>query len=89
VHLFFAQSLAANGRLEDAAARLEHQRLCCMGILAAPWALDRARVNEALGRREVAIESYRYVTWAKADAELQPHVAAREALGRLASGGVA
>jgi hypothetical protein len=47
-------------------------------------------VNEALGRREVAIESYRYVTWAKADAELQPHVtAAREALGRLASGGVA
>lgn len=88
VHLFFAQILAANGRLEDAAARLERQRLCCMGILAAPWALERARVNEALGRREVAIESYRYVSdvWANADPGLQPHVtAARDALRRLAS----
>jgi serine/threonine-protein kinase len=88
VHLFFAQVLAASGRLEDAAARLERQRVCCMGMLAGPWALERARVNEALGRREAAIESYRYVAdlWAKADPELQPHVAeAREGLRRLAT----
>jgi hypothetical protein len=59
-----------------------------MAIWAAPWALERARVNERLGRRDVAIDAYRYVVevWAKADAALQPYVAeAREALRRLAS----
>lgn len=88
LQLFQAQVLAASGRLEEAAARLDRQRVCCMAIWAAPWALERARVNERLGRRDVAIDAYRYVVevWAKADAALQPYVAeAREALRRLAS----
>jgi serine/threonine-protein kinase len=88
VQLFQAQVLAASGRLEEAAARLDRQRVCCMAIWAAPWALERARVNERLGRRDVAIDAYRYVieVWAQADAALQPYVAeARAALRRLAA----
>ena len=88
MQLFQAQVLAASGHLEEAAARLDRQRVCCMAIWAAPWALERARVNERLGRRDVAIDAYRYVAavWAKADPELQPYVAeAREALRRLAA----
>ncbi len=86
MQLFHAQVLAASGRFEEAAARLDRQRLCCMAIWAGPWALERGRVNERLGRRDVAMDAYRYVVevWAKADPALQPYVAeAREGLRRL------
>jgi serine/threonine-protein kinase len=86
--LFFAQTLAATGRLEAAAARLDGQRLCCWnGVWGPAWALERGRVNERLGRREVALDAYQYVVdaWEHGDAEVQPQVAeAREALRRLA-----
>ena len=52
------------------------------------WALERGRVNEALGRREAALQAYQSVVemWRGADRELQPYVhQARDRLSRLVS----
>jgi hypothetical protein len=52
------------------------------------WSLLRGRVQERIGQREEAIQSYQWVTgmWQKPDPELQPYVTeAREALARLTS----
>jgi len=47
------------------------------------WAMERGRVNERLGNRDKAVESYSFVTavWRNADPELQPLV--REAMAGL------
>lgn len=50
------------------------------------WALERGRVNERLGERDKAVESYGFVVarWRHADPELQPYVEeARAGLARL------
>ncbi len=81
-----AHLLAATGRLEEAAARLDRGGFCCGGDVGPLMALERGRVAERLGRREAAIESYRYVAavWRNADSALRPYVEeARAALGRL------
>ena len=54
------------------------------------WALERGRVNERLGNREKAVESYSFVAaaWRNADPELQPLVEeAKEAVARLTAEG--
>jgi serine/threonine-protein kinase len=51
------------------------------------WSLLRGRVQERIGQREEAMQSYEWVVgmWRKPDPELQPYVTeAREALARLA-----
>jgi serine/threonine-protein kinase len=50
------------------------------------WYLLRGRVAERIGERDVALQSYQWVTgmWRNPDAELKPYVAeAREGLARL------
>ena len=50
------------------------------------WTLERARVAERLGEREMAARDYQYVmgVWRHADPQLQPYVAeAREGLMRV------
>jgi serine/threonine-protein kinase len=52
------------------------------------WAIERGRVNERLGNRAKAAESYSFVAavWRNADPELQPYVKeAKEALSRLST----
>jgi len=52
------------------------------------WAIERGRVNERLGNRDKAVESYSFVAavWRNADPELQPYVKeAKEALTRLST----
>jgi eukaryotic-like serine/threonine-protein kinase len=52
------------------------------------WTLERARVAERLGEREVAARDYQYVAdiWRRADEPLQPYVEeAKEALIRVSS----
>jgi serine/threonine-protein kinase len=52
------------------------------------WALERGRVNERLGNRAKAAESYSFVVavWRNADPALQPYVKeAKEALARLST----
>jgi hypothetical protein len=83
-----AQLLTAVGRDGEAAAVLD--QIPSVGYLPGPveviWILERARVNDRLGNREKAVESYSYVAdvWRNADPLLQPFVEeAREALARL------
>jgi hypothetical protein len=82
-----ANLLVAAGRDAEAAKQLENPF-----VIGFPVALDvlrmmqRGRVAERLGRREVAVESYQWVAdmWHHADPELQPVVdEARAALERL------
>jgi serine/threonine-protein kinase len=82
-----ANLLVATGRDAEAAKDLENPY-----VLDWPVGLDglrmmqRGRVAERLGRREVAMESYHWVAnvWHHADPELQPYVAeARAGLTRL------
>ena len=82
-----AHLLAAARRDAEAAAALENPF-----YISLPFGIDglrmlqRGRVAERLGRREVALESYQWVAdiWRRADPELQPYVTeAREALARL------
>ena len=82
-----ANLLVAAGRDADAAKQLENAF-----VIGLPLGLDglrmmqRGRVAERLGRREVALESYQWVAnvWHRADPELQPYVTeARAALERL------
>ena len=82
-----ANLLVAAGRDAEAAKQLENPL-----VIGFPIGLDglrmmqRGRVAERLGRREVAVESYQWVAnvWRHADPELQPYVTeARAALERL------
>jgi tetratricopeptide (TPR) repeat protein len=78
--------LTATGRDREAAPQLDLSIALFPEVLDVVWALERARVNERLGDRDKAIESYSFVTqsWRQTDPELQPVVAeARAALGRL------
>jgi hypothetical protein len=50
--------------------------------------MERGRVNERLGNRDKAVQSYSFVAavWRNADPELQPYVKeAKEALARLST----
>ena len=50
-------------------------------------ALERGRINERLGNRDLAVQGYSFVVqaWRNPDAELRPYVdEARAALARLA-----
>jgi hypothetical protein len=83
--------LTARKRDADAAVRLERplggftSSVTPVEVLRA---LERGRVNERLGNRERAIDSYGMVVraWRNADPQLQPYVAeARAALARLSA----
>ena len=97
-----AQLLAATGRPAEAADLLHgtpvrvHESALSVEAnnLSLPrvvlWYLERARVNETLGRRDEALRDYTYVAqiWHRADAVLQPYVdEAREAMARLSGEG--
>ncbi len=84
------QLLIATGQTREASDRLERRwpgtSECSDGADDVLWTLDRARLNERLGRREKAATDYDFVTrvWRTADPELQPYVReARQALARL------
>jgi eukaryotic-like serine/threonine-protein kinase len=79
-----AQLLAWAGRDADAAARLRRDLAATYEPATVLWVLERGRVHERLGNREVAADAYRFVAdvWRNADPELQPF--AREAAGGLA-----
>ncbi|HYU08827.1 MAG TPA: serine/threonine-protein kinase [Gemmatimonadales bacterium] len=87
--LVHIQLLAARGRYAQAAARLERPQLGLSGFILPVEvlrALERGRVNEHLGNRDLAIAGYGFVVraWRNPDPELQPYVAeARAALARL------
>jgi len=87
VRLLRSQLLARLGR-EREAARLLEGELLYAGQMPTPaevlWILERGRVNERLGNRDVARRSYRYVAdiWRNADPELRPYVG--DALAGLA-----
>lgn len=82
-----ARLLAADGQLEQAAAVLERAwpwRI--LDALEPLWHLERARLAERMGERDVATAAYRFVVdvWRNADPELDAYVAeARAALERL------
>ncbi len=87
-----AQLLSAQKQDREAAALLDEP--LHDAVFATPtvvvWALERGRVNERLGNREKAVESYSFVAavWRNADPELQPYVTeAKAALARLAKEG--
>jgi tetratricopeptide (TPR) repeat protein len=87
--LIHVQLLAARGRLAEAAARLSRPLGGFAGGMV-PFevlrALERGRVNERLGNRDVAIEGYSLVldAWRNPDPELKTYVdEARAALARL------
>jgi len=83
--------LAARGRYVDAARRLDATPgLTWPGSATSPtrvlWELERGRVHEQLGNRDVARAAYAFVTatWLHADSALQPYVReARTGLTRL------
>jgi len=86
--LTYAQLLAATGQDEAAAAVLEN--VPDVGLAPGPaevvWVLERARVNDRLGRLEPAVRDYSYVidVWRHADPLLQPYVEeAKHAVARL------
>jgi hypothetical protein len=87
--LVHIQLLAARHRDTEAAARLERPLLGFSGA-ALPVdvlrALERGRINERLGNRELAISGYSFVVqaWRNPDPELVPLVnEARAGLARL------
>ena len=80
--------LALKGQNAEAARLLDERAHTRAELLPSEisWALERARVNEGLGRWDKAIQNYAFVVrvWAQADSTLQPVVAeARAALKRL------
>jgi len=82
------QLLLGAGRLNDAAAALEHPfpGELFYSSVEGLWRLERARIAERVGRRAEAVREYAYVAdaWRSADEELQPFVQeARAALARL------
>ena len=84
-----AKLLVASGRRKEASAVFDRPRAIWPyesfpkeGI----WRLERARIAESLGRRDVATREYSYVVdlWRHADERLQPYVAeAHAGLKRL------
>jgi hypothetical protein len=81
-----AQLLLQRGRDQEAAAVFEGDFPPFMSPAYGLWRLQRGRVLERLGRRDAAIEDYRFTAavWRHADPELQPYVTeARQALARL------
>jgi hypothetical protein len=82
-----ANLLVAAGRDAEAAKQLEHPFAIGFSLgIDVLRMMQRGRVAERLGRRDVAVESYQWVAdvWHHADPELQPYVAeARGALERL------
>ncbi len=87
-----SQALLLSARRQDGeAAALLDEPICdavCTNPTEVVWALERGRVNERLGNRNKAIESYSFVAavWRNADPELQPYVQeAKAALQRLSS----
>jgi serine/threonine-protein kinase len=85
--LHLARLLAATG--DDAgAARIYDQDYPGVDVGKVLWMLDRGRVNQRLGNREKAIDSYAYVVgaWRNPDAELKPYAdEARRGLEALRS----
>jgi hypothetical protein len=85
--LHLARMLAARG--EDAkAAALYDQDFASVDIGKIMWMLDRGRVNQRLGNRQKAIDSFAYVVsaWQNPDPELKPYVdEARRGLSALRS----
>ena len=83
-----ARLLAAGGRLAQAAALLEHAwPWRTLDALEPVWHLERARLAERMGERDVATAAYGFVVdvWRNADPGVQPLVEeARAALRRLA-----
>ena len=85
-----AQLLSARKQDQEAAALLDEPILSSdfLSPEEVLWALERGRVNERLGNREKAVESYSFVTavWRNADPELQPLVReAKAGLTRLSA----
>ncbi|KPJ85434.1 MAG: hypothetical protein AMS18_16300 [Gemmatimonas sp. SG8_17] len=84
-----AQLLAATGQDREAAEILDQmsQLELAPDPLDVIWVLERARINERLGKYDKAIRDYSYVmdAWRSADALLRPFVEeARAAVARLA-----
>ena len=86
VRLTRVRLLAATGQ-DAAAARLLERRLRQFPDALEPvWVLERGRVNERLGNREVAVDAYQFVAdaWRHADPDLQGYVdEAKAGLARL------
>jgi eukaryotic-like serine/threonine-protein kinase len=83
--LVLAQLLSARGQDREAAAILDQEFFQPIPSRVV-WMLERARVNERIGERAKAIDSYAFVAsaWQRADPELQPAVVeAKSALKRL------
>jgi hypothetical protein len=84
--LIEARLLTAQRQTGQAEAILDRWVWSGEGPLFVLGVLERARVAEALGERDKAMQSYQYVAdvWRRADPELQPFVIeARNALARL------
>ena len=87
VRIPLAMILSAKQRDREAAAILD-QEFAQASPSRIMWMLTRGRVNERLGQKEKAIDSYSFVVsaWERADPELQPVVTeARAGLRRLAT----
>ncbi|MCC6927768.1 MAG: protein kinase [Gemmatimonadaceae bacterium] len=87
LHLLRARILSAK-RQDNAAAAILARPYSANDATRVLWMLERARVQERLGNRPAAIDSYLYVerAWSGGDQVLQPTVReAREALRRLST----
>jgi eukaryotic-like serine/threonine-protein kinase len=81
-----SQLLSQKGRDQEAAAVFDGHYPPFMFPAEGLWRLQRARTLERVGRREEALEDYRFTAslWRKADPQLQPYATeARQALVRL------
>ena len=80
------QLLTKAGRDAEAAVLLRRDLSAPYEPTSILWVLERGRVNERLGNRQVAADAYRFVAdvWRHADPELQPFAReGREGLARL------
>ena len=83
-----SQLLSQKGKSREALAVFDGHYPHYMSPAAGLWHLQRARAFEKVGRRDEAIDDYRFTAavWQHADPELQPYVTeARQALARLTS----
>jgi len=86
--LIEARLLAAEGQAQQAGAVLDQWVWKAEGPFFVLGRLERARIAEALGERQKAIDSYKFVidVWRHADPELEPYIReARAGLERLAA----